>query len=162
MTIYEVLTLLVSFLAVVVAGAAFVSSRRTSHTTAGIAEEQLAIQRVLAKIQLRAAGAAAEARNRADVMAAFRRTGGKSMHRVVLRNEGLGDALRVGLEFVLRPGQESPLMDEDHLPLENLEAGTEYPLRVVTSTNWVPPAPVVVTWQDPDGQQRSRKVMLDG
>lgn len=162
MTVYEPLSLAVSLLAVSVAVLAYLNSRRTDRKTERIATEQLAIQKALANTQLRAAAVAAEAQTRAEVTAEFRRTAGKSMHRVVLRNDGLAEARNVNLEFVLKEGQESPLMDEEHLPIEVLEPGAEYPLRVVTSSNWVPPAPVVVSWLDPDGHERSRKVIVDG
>ena len=155
MTIHEILTSGLSGVAIVISVIVFFKANR-------IAKQQLETQKAVASIQLRQDAEAREASAKADVTAEFRRVPGGNIHRIVLRNEGPADALDVNFKLILEPGQESPLLGEPEWPLRRLDAGAEYPLRAHPSMAWVPPARCHVSWRDPDGQERSRELMLDG
>jgi hypothetical protein len=163
MTRFEVLTLFIGLLAVVVSVVSLVGSRRLDERQERLREKQ----DELTELQLHLLRREVEEQTRRDVLPAadVRVTLERSLRgeRFVIINWGYGAARNVDVTIQPREGRTSPLVEGDYdekLPIPELLPGARVVLIAGLSFGTGIAFDAVLTWVNADGSEQRREVEL--
>lgn len=149
MTLYELLTLLASVIAIVISAVSLVRTRK-------LAAEQLELERItaeLSKLQIKNIEEQEHLKTKPQLNVAITKLGNSS--HFVVANTGKGSAYKVNLELV--DCQENPLTSEilHILPYPEMKQNSRFKLLAAFHMSSPLKYQVKLTWQDSSGEKQS-------
>lgn len=149
MTLYELLTLLASVIAIVISAVSLVRTRK-------LAAEQLELERItaeLSKLQIKNIEEQEHLKTKPQLNVAITKLGNSS--HFVVANTGKGSAYKVNLELV--DCQENPLTSEilHILPYPEMKQNSRFKLLATFHMSSPLKYQVKLTWQDSSGEKKS-------
>lgn len=149
MTLYELLTLLASIIAIVISAVSLMRTRK-------LAAEQLELERItaeLSKLQIKSIEEQEHLKTKPQLNVAITKLGNSS--HFIVSNTGKGSAHKVNLELI--DCQNNPLTSEIHhiLPYPEMKQNSRFKLLAAFHMGSPLKYQVKLTWQDSSGEEQS-------
>jgi len=148
-TLYELLTLLASIIAIVISAVSLVRTRK-------LAAEQLELERItaeLSRLQIKSIEEQEHLKTKPQLNVAITKLGSSS--HFIVANTGKGSAYKVNLDLI--DCQDNPLTSEIHhiLPYPEMKQNSRFKLLAAFHMSSPCKYQVKLTWQDSTGEEHS-------